>query len=198
MDRALFALISCAALGSGIVGGIFYGFSSFVMKALARIPVEQGVAAMNSISVTVIHPSFMVAFMGTTLVCALLAAGSYSWWQQPSGKLVLVAALLYGVGSFGVTMLLNQPMNLKLAGLPPASACAYWPRYVEAWTTWNHVRTAASLLAAILFVAALLAARSEERSRVASGRTPDPRRSIAGPPPTGYSAAVGAPTPRGE
>ena len=45
-----------ALLGSGIVGGVFYAFSSFVMKALARVPSEEGIAAMQSTNVVVISP----------------------------------------------------------------------------------------------------------------------------------------------
>jgi uncharacterized membrane protein len=159
MDRALFGLVCVAALGSAIVGGIFYGFSSFVMKALGRIAPEQGVAAMNSINVVVINPSFMLSFAGTALVCLPLAAGSYLWWDQLSGKLVLVAALLYLAGSFGLTMVLHQPMNLKLGALQPAQAVAYWPAYVQTWTVWNHVRTVAPLVSAVLFVVALFLKR---------------------------------------
>jgi uncharacterized membrane protein len=159
MDRALFALTFLTALGCGIVGGIFYGFSSFVMKALARIAPEQGVAAMNSINVVVINPSFMLPFMGTAVACLALAAGSFLWWQQLSGKLVLLAALLYVVGCFGLTMVVNQPLNLKLAALQPAEALAFWPRYVQMWTMWNHVRTVAPLLSTALFIAALVLKR---------------------------------------
>jgi uncharacterized membrane protein len=156
MDRALFGLVCAAAVGSAIVGGIFYGFSSFVMKALGRIAPEQGVAAMSSIDGVVINPSFMLPFVGTALLSLVLAAGSLLWWDQLSGKLVLVAALLYLVGTFGLTMVLHQPMNLKLAALQPAQALAYWPQYVQTWTRWNHLRTLAPLLASGMFVAALL------------------------------------------
>jgi uncharacterized membrane protein len=156
MDRTLLGLLCAAAIGSGIVGGIFYGFSSFVMKALGRIAPEQGIAAMNSINVMVINPSFMLPFVGTALLCALLATGSYIWWPHVSGRLVLLAALLYLVGSFGLTMVIHQPMNLKLAGLPTAQALDYWAQYLDAWTLWNHVRAAASLLSATLFVAVLV------------------------------------------
>jgi len=159
MDRTLFVLVCVAALGSAIVGGIFYGFSSFVMRALGRLPPEQGVAAMNSINVVVITPSFMLAFIGTSLLCLVLAAMSFVWWGEISGKLVVVAALLYLVASFGLTMTLHQPMNLKLAALSPAQALAYWPEYLATWVRWNHVRTAAPLLSAALFVAALLLRR---------------------------------------
>ena len=39
--------------------------------------------------------------------------------------------------------------------LPADRAAAYWPEYVARWLRWNHVRTAAALAAAALFVASL-------------------------------------------
>lgn len=156
MDRAMFFLVFAAAMGSAIAGGMFYAFSSFVMRALARLAAPQGVAAMNSINLVVITPSFMLVFAGTALLCLALAAGSVLWWQQPSGKLVLAAALLYALGNFGLTLAINQPMNLRLGAMAPADALAWWPQYVQQWTFWNHVRTAASLLASALFIAALI------------------------------------------
>jgi len=32
------AVVTMALLGSAVVGGVFFAFSSFVMKALARVP----------------------------------------------------------------------------------------------------------------------------------------------------------------
>jgi len=37
-DRAMFIVAFAAAIGSGVVGGIFYAFSTFVMAALGRLP----------------------------------------------------------------------------------------------------------------------------------------------------------------
>src|SRR5438477_8095061 len=98
------AIIFVAAIGSGIVGGIFYAFSSFVMPALARIPAAQGAAAMNSMSVTVINPSFMTAFLGTGVVCLIAGGSSLFRWSQPGAKLALAASIVYLVGCIGVTM----------------------------------------------------------------------------------------------
>ncbi len=50
------------------VGGIFFAFSSFVMKALAGVPSAEGIGAMQSINVVVLNPSFLGAFMGTAVV----------------------------------------------------------------------------------------------------------------------------------
>ena len=140
----LLALLT--ALGAATVGGVFYGFSSFVMKALAQLPAAQGVAAMQRINIVVINPWFMGAFMGTLLLsiaCVVVAvmAGSAA---------LLAGGLLYALGTFGVTMAFNVPRNNRLARLDAASsdAAAYWPTYVREWTRWNHVRTGAALAAA--------------------------------------------------
>jgi len=55
----IYILILKAVLGCGLVGGIFFGFSAFIMKALKRLPPAQGIAAMQCINVTVINPLFI-------------------------------------------------------------------------------------------------------------------------------------------
>ena len=45
MDGLLFALTLFAALGCGVVAGVFFAFSAFVMRSLARLPAPQGIAA---------------------------------------------------------------------------------------------------------------------------------------------------------
>jgi uncharacterized membrane protein len=138
------------ALGAATVGGVFFGFSSFVMKALAQLPAEQGVAAMQRINVTVINPWFMGVFMGT-LPLALACVAAALLERQPA---LFAAGLFYAVGCFGVTMVCNVPRNNRLARLAPASpeAAAYWPAYVREWTRWNHVRTGAALASAVCAV----------------------------------------------
>ncbi|MGL4966898.1 MAG: hypothetical protein ACRC67_37105 [Inquilinus sp.] len=41
-ERLMSVLVLLSALGSGLVGGIFFAFSTFVMGALARLPAPQG------------------------------------------------------------------------------------------------------------------------------------------------------------
>jgi uncharacterized membrane protein len=55
----LFALTLAAALGCALLGGLFFAFSNFVMKALMRIPAPSGIAAMQAINVTVLNPLFL-------------------------------------------------------------------------------------------------------------------------------------------
>jgi len=45
MDKLIPVVGTVALLGSALVGGIFFAFSSFIMKALARMPSEEGTPA---------------------------------------------------------------------------------------------------------------------------------------------------------
>ena len=124
LERAIFTLTFAAAIGSGVVGGIFYAFSSFVMAALGNLPSAQGATTMKAINVTVINPVFMLAFLGTAGLCLVLAGASLIWWGRPGGMLMLAASLLYLLGCFGVTMLFNVPLNDQLAAAAPAQEAA--------------------------------------------------------------------------
>lgn len=157
LDHWLFALKLFSALGCGLVAGIFFAFSTFVMKALAQQPPAQGIAAMQSINITVINPLFMLAFLGTGVTCLFLAVSLLLKWHQPGSAYLLIGSLLYLVGTVLVTIVFNVPLNDALAIVKPDSTdgANLWSSYLTNWTFWNHVRTAAALAAATLLTLAL-------------------------------------------
>ena len=124
-------LIVVSALGSGLVAGIFFAFSNFVMKALARVPPAQGIAAMQSINVAVLNRWFFAVFFGTASVL------SRAWhqftllrWEKPGAGYLLAGSLLYLIGTILVTIACNVPLNDALAAVDPSSADAgrVWTR----------------------------------------------------------------------
>jgi len=159
----LVPLTLLAALGSGLVGGVFFGFSGFVMRALARLRPAQGIAAMQSINVVAVTPPLMIALLGTALACVALVVSSLFKWREPVAMLRLVGGGLFLVGTELVTLVRNVPMNDALAAVDPDSAdgAAQWARYVPEWTAWNTVRTVAALAASAALTVALLAGRSK-------------------------------------
>lgn len=71
-------------LGCGLVSGVFFAFSAFVMNALASLAPAQGIAAMQSINRSAIRPMFMIALFGTAVTCAAVAIWSViAWGSQP-------------------------------------------------------------------------------------------------------------------
>ncbi len=143
-----------AAIGAFIIGGVFYGFSTFIMQALARVPGPEGIRAMQAINITVINPFFLVAFIGTALLLLGLAIVAGLNFGQPGATYVLAGAGLYVIGCFAVTMVCNVPLNNALAAVDASSAegAALWARFLRDWVFWNHVRTAAALAGAVVLV----------------------------------------------
>lgn len=146
-----------SAIGCGLMAGVYFAFSTFVMTSLARIAPAAGVAAMNAINIEIVRSPFMPLFIGTTLSALALAAIALFGRAQPGAGAIVAGAALYGLGMFAVTMAANVPLNDALASVDPATAqgVAQWTRYVRDWTMWNHVRTVASGAACVLFVIAI-------------------------------------------
>lgn len=155
--KLFFALTFTTALATGLMGGVFFAFSTFVMKALGRIPAAEGISAMQSINVVVERSGFLVVFLGAAVACIALAIASFWRLGSHAGWLVLAGAAVYLFGCIVVTMACNVPMNNTLATMPAADAATatYWTTYLRDWTFWNHVRTAACLLSSGLLTWAL-------------------------------------------
>ncbi len=150
------AMVLISALGSALVAGVFFAFSTFIMKALGRLQPEQGIGAMQAINVTVLNPWFFTVFFGTGAGCIFLAIFALLNWSGPAATPLAVGSMLYIVGSILVTMAFNVPLNnaLARADANDPDSVSLWRHYLHRWTFWNHVRTAGSLAAATLLVLA--------------------------------------------
>jgi uncharacterized membrane protein len=149
MSTAAAALVIATAVGAGCTGGALFAFSSFVMPALRRLPPAQGAAAMQSINITAVRPPFMLAFGGTAALSVALVVVAAMALDEAYAPWLIVAAVLYLVGVLGLTMAYHVPRNDALAAFVPDApeTTAAWARYAAEWTTANHVRAAAGLLA---------------------------------------------------
>lgn len=156
-DQVLVALILISTVGCGLVAGIFFAFSAFVMKALSRLSADNGIAAMQPINVVVLNPWFFGAFFGTAAACLMALIWSLLRWSEPDAAYLLIGSLLYLVGCLSVTIVFNVPKNEALASVSSGDpdAKSKWTRYVATWTVWNHVRTLAALAGAVSFGIAL-------------------------------------------
>lgn len=151
-------VVTIALLGSALIGGVFFAFSSFVMKALARVPSSEGIAAMQSINLVVINPSFLGTFLGTAFLSLGIAGLALLSFEHPAMKFYLLGACCYFVGTFLVTMVGNVPLNNKLASISAndPNSVNLWEHYLDKWTKLNHLRTVAAMLAVLLYVLGLM------------------------------------------
>jgi uncharacterized membrane protein len=147
----LFALKLISILGCALIAGVFFAFSNFVMNALSRIQPATGIIAMQSINITVINPLFMTTFLGTGVACIFLVISSLLKWHQISTTYSILGSVFYLIGTIGVTIAFNVPLNDALAKVDPNSidGMKLWATYITDWTFWNHVRALAAVAAAI-------------------------------------------------
>jgi|ERR671919_1979118 uncharacterized membrane protein len=160
MDDVLVALTLVTALGCALSAGALFTFSSFVMRALARLPAPQGIAAMQSINVQAVTPVFMTALFGTAVLCLAVGVWALADWNDTYGPWLLAGGALYVAGPVGLTMTYHVPRNNALARVEATNhdAEAHWRRYVAEWTRMNHVRVAGGLAAAAALMEALYVA----------------------------------------
>src|ERR1051325_8444711 len=131
--QVLYTIVFLSALGASVPGGVCFAFSSFVMRALDRLPPREAIAAMNSINITVINPLFMAMLFGTGVLCAVDIAIALRYWAPVGAGYLAAGAIVYLVTSVGVTMLGNVPLNVALAKAQSRGADD-WTRYRKAWT----------------------------------------------------------------
>lgn len=152
------ALLWFNAIGCGLLAGLFFAFSAFIMTALGRVAPTSGIAAMNSINEVILRSLFMPLFWGTTVASAALAILAIGVWGEAGATAMLAGGVVYLLGMFVCTVAIEVPLNNQLKSDAGAeSAFSTWQRYLRRWTQWNHVRTVSCTLACALFIWPLVA-----------------------------------------
>jgi uncharacterized membrane protein len=153
-------LTATAAVASAVVAGVFFAFSTFVMRGLDRTDPLDALTAMRGINAEAqANAPFLMMFLGSAVLALAVGVVAVVRLDQPNGW-ILLAGAVFGVAGLVVTMAFNIPLNDRLAALDPAAlsagdAAQQWQSYLTAWTAWNHVRTATGVLAAALLVVGL-------------------------------------------
>jgi uncharacterized membrane protein len=160
MDTLRNALAVGAAVGCGLMAGIYFIFSTVVMPSLAQRPPSEAIRTMQAINVVIVNPLFLLIFLGTAAASlGLVIVGLVS--PEPGAHVdAIVAGALYLVGSIVVTAAVNVPRNDAVDALDPAvpGSADAWLSYLGEWTAWNHVRTISCVAALVLLLVVLLRA----------------------------------------
>ncbi len=149
--------------GTGLIGGVFFAYSTFTMSGIRRLAGADGVRTMQQInSAADSSAPLMFALFGTGLICIVLGIGAVFDIHAPASALHLAAGLLYIVGALGLTIAFHVPRNNALQLIDPTARGAIykWLHYASVWTAGNHVRTIASLASAVIYAMSLRASTS--------------------------------------
>ena len=149
------AIVVAAVTGAGLVTGLLFAFSNCVMKALGDLPEDKGMFAMQRVNDVIINPLFIALFLGTPVLCGIIAIGAMGDLGASGNLYLLIGALVYLCGPFGITMFCNVPLNNRLAKAEPSDSADLWRLYQRSWLRWNHLRSFLGAISIVLLAVGL-------------------------------------------
>lgn len=160
MSHVVIVLLWFSALGCGVMAGVYFAFSAFIMTALDRLGPAAAMAAMNAINRVILRSAFMPLFLATSAAALGLAVMAPFHWGEAETWPMLLGAVAYILGMFLCTFLCNVPLNEALGETEAAGGAAgpAWTNYLRRWAGWNHLRTVSSAVATACFIVAITVA----------------------------------------
>lgn len=150
-------LIVVATAASALMAGLFFGFSTFAMDGLRRIPSRSGLVAMQGINSAATRSApFLTVFLGGGLLAVALGIAAATRLDDPDAPYVLAGSVANVVGVV-VTAGFHVPRNNALDRVDPDhdDAAGVWAAYAKTWTQGNHVRTLSYLVGTVALAIAL-------------------------------------------
>lgn len=150
---SLFLSIITTALSAGL----FYSWVVSVIPGTRKISDQAYIQAMQSINREILNPGFFSIFFGAAILLMVATFFQYKFKVDTTFYLVLSAMLTYIIGTIGVTMFGNVPLNnyveaLDLSTFTATDFKAAREIYEDKWNQLNFIRTVAAVLAFCLLV----------------------------------------------
>lgn len=157
MKMATVLLIITAVL-TALIAGLFYAYSCSVVLGLRKLTDMEYLKAMQNINREILNPVFFLSFMGTAV---LLPMSAFVFRGQPAFVFLLLAALAYLIGVFGVTVAGNVPMNdildkFDISGSTSEAIKQMRENFESRWNFLNNIRTGFSVISIVLVVCACI------------------------------------------
>jgi len=161
MTFANIALLA-TAFTTALIAGLFYCWSVSVIPGLGKLSDANYLAAMQSINREILNPAFFMSFMGTIFLLPLSTWLQYKHGTSIQFYLLLGATLLYGIGTFGVTIFGNVPLNnaldaFNIQSASPEELSRFRTSFEQPWNQLHSIRTIINVLALVLVLIACLA-----------------------------------------
>ncbi|MEL7120155.1 MAG: anthrone oxygenase family protein [Bacteroidota bacterium] len=143
------ALLSAIVL-TGLSAGLFYAWQVSVIPGTRKVMDMTYLQTMQSINRAILNPAFFLIFFGSLIALAVSAILEYNngltFW------VLLAATITYLLGTFGVTVFGNVPLNdtldvIDLGELAANKAADFRKNYEVKWNRWHLIRTVFSVLA---------------------------------------------------
>lgn len=135
--------------------GFFFAWSVSVILGTKKVGDLTYLETMQSINKEILNPVFFIVFFGSLITLILNAA------LQNNNKLMfwllLTSAIIYLIGTFGVTAFGNVPLNNELGALDIKALNInelknFRDYYESNWNQYHNIRTLSNMISFILLL----------------------------------------------
>lgn len=157
-------ILVAATTTTAMLVGLFYGWSVSVIPGMAKLNNTEYLSAMQAMNRAILNPLFFITFIGSVILLPLAAYLNYSQPVSPRFWLIVAAAILYIVGTFGITMAKNVPLNemldkFNLLTATDEAKAMQRAIFEQPWNRLHSIRTVIGVLATICMIIACLVKR---------------------------------------
>ncbi|MFK8005374.1 MAG: DUF1772 domain-containing protein [Saprospiraceae bacterium] len=146
-----------AIITTALSAGLFYAWVVSVIPGTKKIPDQAYLETMQSINRAILNPGFFIIFFGAIV---LLCASTFLQYRIKIDSvfyLMLSATIIYLVGTLGVTIFGNVPLNniveaLDLSTFTEEDYKNARQVYEGKWNQLNLIRTIAALISFFLIL----------------------------------------------
>jgi uncharacterized membrane protein len=152
-------ILIVTATSTALISGLFFAYSCSVNIALGKLSDAIYIVTMQSINREIQNPMFFSTFIGTLLLLPLCTWMQYKIDVSNTFLLLMAATIIYFVGTFGVTMLGNVPLNESLdkINLQSATLEEISKLRIQFEVPWNKLHTIRTLCSVVSLVLVLIA-----------------------------------------
>ncbi|WP_204346591.1 DUF1772 domain-containing protein [Psychroserpens algicola] len=143
--------------------GFFFAWSFSVILGTKKVANITYLETMQSINKEILNPVFFIVFFGSLIALILNAYLQYS--NKTVFYLVLASAIVYLVGTFGITAFGNVPLNnqlevLNINQLSVLELKDFRIYYENSWNQYHNLRTMSSMISFILLLISIIIQKS--------------------------------------
>lgn len=141
-----------AVLLTGLSAGFFYAWEVSVIQGNKLVSDRSYLESMQNINRAIINPAFLLVFMGSMIMLVVSSYVQFRSGVSLSFWFLLTAAIVYLIGTFGVTIGGNVPLNdaldaININSLGAEEIKAFRMSYEAKWNSLHSIRTAFAVMA---------------------------------------------------
>ncbi|MCA0931318.1 DUF1772 domain-containing protein [Lutimonas saemankumensis] len=140
---------------NALATGFFFAWSVSVILGTKKVGDFTYLESMQSINREILNPAFFIVFFGS--IISLFASAILQYSYKPMFWFLAASAVIYLIGTFGVTAFGNVPLNNELEALHFKELSinelrSFRTYYESIWNRYHTLRTLSSLISFVLLI----------------------------------------------